>query len=182
MDEQDGDAQAAEGHLEALAPKMMAALELRREGEDEQATELLGEILKAEPRLAEARLELCHMAAQRSDWEEAEAQGRLAVETLRSGGQWTLDVEPAELMSFALNLLGEVLVRDLSEGDLLMTDRPAFEARWNEASGLFKEALESDNSNRDARSNCIHYRPMSEEPSGEGSELSSSSDAGSITE
>ena len=168
-----------EGHLEALAPKMMAAMDLRREGKDEEAAEALREILSQEPRLAEARLELCHIAASQSDWEEAEAQGRLAIEMLRGGGQWTLDLEPDELLSFALNLLGEVIVRCLEEGDLLMDDRPAFVARWNEASGYFRESLERDNSNKDARTNCIHYRPM---PEGQDPSSSSGEPTGSTTE
>jgi len=152
-----------EGHLDALAPKMLAAMNLRREGKDEEAAEALREILHSEPRLAEARLELCHIAATKSDWEEAEEQGRLAIETLRGGGQWTLDLESDELLSFALNLLGEVIVRCLEEGDLLMDDRPAFVTRWNEASNFFRESLERDNNNKDARTNCIHYRPMAED-------------------
>jgi tetratricopeptide (TPR) repeat protein len=138
-------------------------MDLRRDGKDEEAAEVLRAILSSEPRLAEARLELCHIAATRGDWEEAEEQGRLAIETLRSGGQWTLDLEADELLSFALNLLGEVIVRCLEEGDLLMDDRPAFVARWNEASGFFRESLERDNSNKDARTNCIHHRPMAED-------------------
>jgi len=151
-----------EVHLQELGPQLEQALALRGAGKDEEAIVLLREILKAEPRLAEPRLELSHIAASASDWREAEAQARLAVDTLRGGGQWTLDLEANELLSFALNLLGEVVVRGLEEGDLLMTNRPEFVERWNEASGFFREALEGDNSNKDARSNCIHYRPMEE--------------------
>jgi tetratricopeptide (TPR) repeat protein len=172
---------APEGHLDALAPKMMAAMDLRRDGKDEEAAEALREILRGEPRLAEARLELCHIAATRKDWDEAEEQGRLAIETLRGGGQWTLDLESDELLSFALNLLGEVIVRCLEEGDLLMDDRPAFVVRWNEASGFFRESLERDNSNKDARTNCIHYRPMAEDQDSSGSSSPGTS-TGSTTE
>jgi|GEM_PF-1914824 tetratricopeptide (TPR) repeat protein len=154
--------EAPEGHLDSLAPKMLHAMDLRRQGKDDEAVEVLTDVLRAEPRLAEARLELCHIAASKGDWEEAEGQGRFAVETLRGGGQWTLDLESNELLSFALNLLGEVIVRCLEEGDLLMDDRPSFVARWNEASEFFRESLELDNSNRDARTNCVHYRPMAE--------------------
>ena len=153
---------APESHLDLLAPRMMQAMQLRREGKDDAAVEVLNDVLRAEPRLAEARLELCHIAASKGDWDEAEGQGRFAVETLRGGGQWTLDLEADELLSFALNLVGEVIVRCLEEGDLLMDDRPAFVVRWNEASNLFRESLERDNSNKDARTNCIHYRPMRE--------------------
>jgi tetratricopeptide (TPR) repeat protein len=172
---------APEGHLDSLAPKMLQAMDLRREGKDDEAVEILTEVLRAEPRLAEARLELCHIAATNGDWEEAEGQGRFAVETLRGGGQWTLDLESEELLSFALNLLGEVIVRCLEEGDLLMDDRPAFVARWNEASEFFRESLERDNSNRDARTNCVHYRPMAEDQSSSG-DLASDTSTASTTE
>jgi len=162
---------APEGHLEALKPLMQQAMALREEGKDEEASKMLREILRAEPRLAEPRLELSHIAAAASDWPEAENQARMAVDALRSGGQWTLDLEPGQILSFALNLLGEVVVRDLEEGDLLMVDRPLFVTRWNEASNCFREALEQDNANRDARTNCIHYRPMDENQSVDSSSL-----------
>ena len=162
---------APEGYLEELQPLMRQAMALRDEGKDEEASKVLREILRSEPRLAEPRLELSHIAASACDWPEAENQARMAVDALRSGGQWTLDLEPSQILSFALNLLGEVLVRDLEEGDLLMVDRPRFVTRWNEASNCFREALEQDNANRDARTNCIHYRPMDENQSLESSSL-----------
>ena len=153
---------APEAHLQRLEPLLEKALSLRGDGKDEEAIGLLREILQADPRLAEPRLELSHIAAAEGDWQESETQARMAVEALRAGGQWTLDLEANEILSFALNLLGEVVVRGLEEGDLLMTDRAEFVARWNEASGFFREAWEGDKSNKDARSNCIHYRPMDE--------------------
>lgn len=146
--------------LDALAPKMVAALEARRAGEDSVAEKLLRDILRNEPRLAEPRLELAHLAAEREQWEEARTQAELAVTTLRAGGQWTLDVEPPALLSFALNLLGEVIVRWLEEGDLLLRDRPEFTRRWNEAAGLFADACRLDGTNDDARRNQTRYRPL----------------------
>jgi tetratricopeptide (TPR) repeat protein len=166
---------APEDHLQSLVPLMEKALRLRSEGNEEQAVAVLRDILRVEPRLAEPRLELCHIAAGEGRHDEAEAQARMAVEALRGGGQWTADLEADEILSFALNLLGEVIVRALEEGDLLMTDRPQFVSRWNEASQFFRESLERDNSNRDARSNVIHYRPMAEAQPSPGSESPGSS-------
>jgi len=166
---------APEDHLRSLVLLMEKALRLRSEGNEEEAVTVLRDILHVEPRLAEPRLELCHIAATQGRHDEAEAQARMAVEMLRSGGQWTADLEADEILSFALNLLGEVVVRDLEEGDLLMTDRPQFVSRWNEASECFRESLERDNSNRDARSNVIHYRPMDTSQPSTGSESPDSS-------
>lgn len=146
--------------LTALEPKMRLAMTAREQGNDAEAKRLFDEILKEEPRLAEPRLELAHMAAGTEDWEGAQSQARLAVEILKRGGQWTQDVAPEALLGFALNLLGELMVRPLEEGDLFLTDRPRFDASWNEASTLFGLAMAADPSNVDARRNATRYRRL----------------------
>lgn len=154
-------ARALEGAaLEALALRMKQAVELRQAGKDGDASRLLKDILKEEPRLAEPRLELAHISAMEEDWGEAQAQARLAVRTLRAGGQWTMDVEAGVLLAFALNLLGEVLVRPLEAGDLFLVDRARFEKVWNEAAAFFEEAKQLDPANEDARRNRARYRPI----------------------
>ncbi|MBN92481.1 MAG: hypothetical protein CL928_00190 [Deltaproteobacteria bacterium] len=154
------DAEAPEAHLESLEEAMTSALELRQQGKIQEAVRLFREILAAEPRLAEPRLELAHLAASSEDWEEAEAQARMAVQILRSGGQWILGLSGEQLLSFAVNLLGEVLVRSIESGDLIFRDKKRFNAIWNEAAALFVEAKALDPSNEDARSNSLHYRPI----------------------
>ena len=146
--------------LAELEPKLRMALAALEQGKENEAKKLFEEILQAEPRLAEPRLELAHMAAIAEDWEEAQSQARLAVEILERGGQWTEDVEPAVLLSFALNLLGELIVRPLEEGDLFLTNRPRFNSSWNEASEMFAKALEADDGNVDARRNATRYRAL----------------------
>ncbi|MCP4867662.1 MAG: hypothetical protein GY898_02965 [Proteobacteria bacterium] len=146
--------------LDALTPKMQTALELRQNGQHDRAEKLFREILRSEPRLAEPRLELAHLAAGREDWGEAQDQARIAVTTLIAGGQWTMDVDPAPLLSFAMNLLGETLVRAIEGGDLFLRDKDKFESVWNEASVLFTEAKKLDPTNEDARRNAVRYRPL----------------------
>jgi tetratricopeptide (TPR) repeat protein len=146
--------------LKALESKMRLAMSAREQGKDGEARELFEAVLKEEPRLAEPRLELAHMAALTEDWDEAQTQARLAVEILKRGGQWTQDVEPEVLLGFAINLLGELVVRPLEEGDLFLTDRPLFDASWNEASRLFALALEADPDNVEARRNATRYRRL----------------------
>ena len=145
---------------EALEPRMRTALALRQQGEDGKAQELLREIVHTDPRLPEPRLELAHLAAVRGDWLEAQAQARLGVQLLRAGGQWTADLPPSTLLAFAINLLGETVVRPLEEGDLFLVDRPAFVAAWNEAAALFDEAARLDPGNEEARRNGARYRPL----------------------
>ena len=148
--------------LPGLAKSMQKALKLREKGENARATTLFREILLAEPRLAEPRLELAWLAAEASDWDEAEQQARMAVEILEAGGQWNDDLSPPQLLAFALTMLGEVIVRPLEEGDLFLVDREGFTRRWNEAAELFSKAVELDGENEDARRNRSRYRPIPE--------------------
>ncbi len=146
--------------LATLEPKMRAAMKLREEGKDAAAETLLRAILRGEPRLAEPRLELAHILAVRGAWADAQEQARMAVDILRNGGQWTDDVGPNALLSFALNLQGEVQVRELEEGDLFLVDKEEFTQLWNGASVLFTEACELDGDNEDARRNRTRYRAL----------------------
>jgi hypothetical protein len=145
---------------EALEPKMKAALALREAGQNAKAADVLREIIHADPRLPEPRLELAHVAASRDDWEEAQTQARMGVSLLRAGGQWTADLPPSTLLAFAINLLGETVVRPLEEGDLFLVDQPAFVVAWNEAATLFQEAATLDPASEDARRNQARYRPL----------------------
>jgi hypothetical protein len=146
--------------LEALEPKMRKALALRQAGDEAAAVKLLRAILADEPRLAEPRLELAHLAVVAEAWEEAREQAAMAVEILRAGGQWILDLPPETLLSFALNLLGETVVRPLEEGDLFLVDREAFTTAWNGAAALFEEATKLDPDNEEARRNHTRYRAL----------------------
>ncbi len=154
-----------EEHLEAQIARWEQAMALRSAGQDDKAEALLREILKAEPRLAEPRLELVHIHAGRSEWQEAQAQAQFAIGVLRAGGQWLEALEPDVLLSFALNLLAEVLVRPLEEGDLFLEDRAAFSAQWNRAAVLFQEAHRLDPTNSDAAANLHRYAPLPQETS-----------------
>jgi tetratricopeptide (TPR) repeat protein len=153
---------APEPRLPELARTMTLALKLRADGRNDDAKKLLKEILAVEPRLAEPRLELAWIAAAKEDWEEAEEQARLAVEILEAGGQWSDDLDPDQMLSFALTLLGEVIVRPLEEGDLFLVDRAEFTEQWNEAAELFARAVKLDEENEDARRNRSRYRPIVE--------------------
>ena len=133
------------------------AMEARQEGDDSKARKCLRKLLKQEPRLAEPHLELGHMEIQRDDLDEAEVHVRMAVEILERGGQWIDDVKPSKLLSFAVNLLGEILFRRaerISAGD----DRQRFDDLWNEAAGCFTRATGLDPENGEAKRNAFDVR------------------------
>jgi tetratricopeptide (TPR) repeat protein len=146
--------------LDTLAMAFEKALDLRREGQEKRAELALHGILQIEPRLAEPRLELAHFALARGEADEAEEQARLAIETLRAGGQWTLDLPANRLLAYALNLLGEALSQRLETANELLDDRDAFLAAWNEAAALFDEAMSLDPTNDDAAENAQRVRPI----------------------
>lgn len=149
-------------HLADLAGRFEQGLELRRKGDTKGAQKAFQDILRAEPRLAEPRLELAHIATDAGDWEEAEAQARQSVEILRSGGQWIDSLQPQELLSFATNLLGEIIVREIEDSDTLIDDAEALQARWNEAATLFAAALLAWPTNTDAKRNSHRYPVLAE--------------------
>ncbi len=148
-----------DAHLIPLGRRLAEAMKLRSEGAADKALLVYHEILQVDPRLAEPRLELAHMAAEQEQWEEAEEQARAALDALRRGGQWTADVTESQLLSFAMNLLAEIIYRSVQDGDLIFRDEARFKARWNEAAGLFAEALRTDPENEDARYWASHVRP-----------------------
>ena len=81
------------------------------------------------------------------------------MDLLRRGGQWTADLPPERLESFATNLLAEVLYRSVQDGELIFRDEEGFKSRWNEAAALFARAVELDPENEDAKYWANHVRP-----------------------
>jgi tetratricopeptide (TPR) repeat protein len=147
--------------LGGLEERFAAAQEARAEGDDAGAERSLRAILAVEPRLAEPRLELAHIAASRGDFDEAEGQAQEAVEILRAGGQWTLDIDPDVLLAFALNLWGELILialEGIDSDDLDEAEVRRIKGRWMQARALFEEAHTLDPDNEDA---AINYTGMS---------------------
>lgn len=139
------------------------ALTAREQGRDEDAEKLLSELLRTEPRIAEAHLELAQMSVLKEDLEEAEARAREGVRILRSGGQWILAVSEEVMLAFALNLLGEVLVRRAQGDEMFLTKRPEFVSIWNEAAVVFEEAEKLDPDSEDIRYNRTHVQRVANE-------------------
>ena len=133
------------------------AVEARQQGDHEEARKLYKAILDTEPRLAEPRLELGHMEIEAGDIDEGIEHVRLAIAALEGGGQWIDGIEPATLLSFALNLLGEALFRQ-AEGLAHKDDQERFRELWNEAADVFARAVRLDPENVDAKRNAFSVR------------------------
>ncbi len=144
--------------MEELEGLWLAGIEARQEERDEDAAECFRKILATEPRLAEPRLELAHMALARGDLEEATEHARMAVDILGRGGQWIDDLQGPQLESFAHNLLGQILFEraELVAAD---PDQEVFEGLWSEAASAFARAVELDPDNIEARRNAVTVRP-----------------------
>lgn len=136
----------------------LAGVEARQEGREDDAADCFRKILAGDPRLAEPRMELAHMALARGDLEEAEEQARMAVDILGRGGQWIDDLEGHQLESFAHNLLGQALFEraEIAAAD---PDQDIFEDLWSRAAAAFQRAVELDPDNVDARRNAVTVRP-----------------------
>ena len=67
------------------------------------------------------------------------------------------------MLAFALNLLGEVLVRRAQADEMFLTRRPTFVALWNEGAALFEEAERLDPDSEDIRYNRTHVQRVANE-------------------
>lgn len=147
-----------------LAERFEEAMGKRREGKDDEAKSLLRKLLELEPRLPEPRLELAHIAFRDNDLDDAEGHVRVAVERLREGGQWTAALPANELLAYALNFLGEILIASTQaalDGEPKV-DKDAYLTAWNEAAKVFNEAHELDPRDERIAENRLRYRPIRE--------------------
>lgn len=146
--------------LDHLGEQLAQAVSLRNNGEVTAAEKVLRDILETEPRLAEPRLELAHIALSDNNLEEAENQARYAVELLRSYGPWTTVLTAHQLLSYALTLHGEVLSSVLDTSEDTLEDHDLLVARWDEIAALFAEAVKLDPKNEAAAGGAYRYRPI----------------------
>jgi tetratricopeptide (TPR) repeat protein len=115
-----------ETHLADLGPSFVEALKLRGEGSVDAAMEKLRAILKAEPRLAEPRLEVARILLELGQLEDAEAESREALRILESGGQWTDDLPENVVLAVGYALLGEVLKERASSDEVVFGPEDVF--------------------------------------------------------
>lgn len=154
-----------EQHLQELGPRFLAALEARRRGDIDTAAELLRQVLKTEPRLAEPRMELANILLSTGQIAEAEEEAREAIRILESGGRWTEDVEEHVLQSIAWGTLGEIIRTKADSDEVIFGDPDAFASMLGQARAAFDKALQLDPDNEHAAawSHELGVRPKGEE-------------------
>lgn len=136
-----------EAHLQPLEARFMQALDLVANGRIDAGVEGLQSILREEPRLAEPRLELARIWLDMDRLDDAEEEAREAIRILETGGQWTLDLSPQELMAHACTVLGEILHAKLETDDVIFGERARFEQLVSDARQLFQRAAALDPAN-----------------------------------
>lgn len=156
MSTESTDTTPLETHLQELEALFLAALEVRRRGNVDKAVELLSDVLKKEPRLAEPRLELGRIQLEMGRLDEAEAQTREALGVLKAGGQWVEDIPENVLLSLAHNQLAELLRRRAESDEVVFGDPEVFRALLKEAQSHFDEAGRLDPSNEHAGFFAFH--------------------------
>lgn len=153
-----------EVHLDGLADRFMAALKARRNGQVDQAAELLRSILAAEPRLAEPHMELAsiHLAVEQP--ELAVEHAREAVSLLEKGGQWTDDLPEHVVKSLSWNLLGESLKQVADQDSVVFGDAERWKTLMAEAKASFRRAAALDPDNQHASWSAFGFGPEEPEP------------------
>lgn len=127
--------------LEALFSQAMDA---RHAGDAAKCAELLRQIIKVEPRLAEPHLELGRIHLDADEYDDAEVESREALRFLTQGGQWVDDLNENQLLSIAHGQLGEVLRLQASQDAVIFGDPEAFKAIVKEAQHHASLSLDLD--------------------------------------
>jgi tetratricopeptide (TPR) repeat protein len=143
MDDNEVDAREQE-LLTGLEQRFLKALADKDEGRLDEAEDALRDILKVEPRLPEAHLELARLLLDTDRFTDAEPHAREAITWLEQGGQWTDEVPEEVLQALAHALLAEILRRRADDDDVIFGDPAAFRALVDEAKRHFARAAELD--------------------------------------
>ncbi|MCA9568535.1 MAG: hypothetical protein KC656_11865, partial [Myxococcales bacterium] len=95
--------------LDALGERYLLAVERVSTGDLDRAEDLLRDILRQEPRLAEPNLTLGRLLLDTQRLEPAEEHTRTALAILQDEGQWTEEVPEDVVLSIAHAQLAEIL-------------------------------------------------------------------------
>lgn len=151
--------EAESEQLERLAGQFSTALEAKANGKLDAAEELLRDLIKSEPRLAEPHLELARVLLDSDRLEPAEAEAREGLELLASTGPWTEALPPATLHGLAHALLAEILRRRADEDDVIFGDPAVFKGLIDEAREHFDLARKLDPSDEYASFHAVFLGP-----------------------
>jgi len=152
---------AEQAELERLSALFLTALNAKDAGKLDAAEELLRDIIKAEPRLAEPHLELGRILLDTDRLHAAEAQAREGLELLASTGPWTSELQPATVHAIGHGLLAEILRRRADEDEVIFGDPAEFKAILDEARSQFDLARKLDPTDEYASFHATFLGPRS---------------------
>lgn len=130
--------------LDELGERFLSAISLKDGGSIDRAEDELRAILRAEPRLAEPRMELARILLDTDRLDEAIEQARESLDHLEKHGSWTEDVEENIVRAIAHATLAESLRRKADEDDVIFGDPEVFRALVAEARSHFERAAALD--------------------------------------
>ncbi|MDP2306634.1 MAG: tetratricopeptide repeat protein [Pseudomonadota bacterium] len=152
-----------EGHLAALGPRFLAAMQKRTAGQVDAALEAFGDILKTEPRIAEPRMEIARIYLEMGRLDDAEAEVREAIRILELGGQWTEDLPEQVVLAVAWALYGEILKEKASSDEVVFGDPAVFTGLIEQSRAAFSRAAELDPSDRNSAVTAMELGEGAEE-------------------
>ncbi len=152
-----------EEHLAPLAIRFMNALERRRAGQLDRASEEPRSILRVEPRLAEPHMELASIHLAMEQPERGLEHAREAVRLLESSARWNEDLPENVLKSLAHNLLGEAM-RKMADQDSVVFGAPEkWKTLMEQAKHAFRTAAALDPENQHASWAAFGFGPQADE-------------------
>ena len=144
-----------EPHLAALGPRFLRGLAAREAGRVDEALQIFNQILLAEPRLPEPRMERGRIRLEMGQLDEAETDVREAIRVLESGGQWSEDVPENVVQALAWGLLGEVLKEKASTDEVVFGDEEVFRTLIAQSRLAFARAAELDPTDANSEVNAL---------------------------
>ncbi len=139
-----------DSHMEGLDSQFIMAMEQMQAGHIDRAAELLRNILKVEPRLAEPHLELARILLDTRQLDEAAEHAAESMRILEAGGQWIDDLPDNVVLSAAYGLFAEIRRQQASVDEVVYGNPEAWAALMNEARAAFNRAHELDSDNEHA--------------------------------
>ncbi len=139
-----------EEHLDGLGAQFLGGLKRMEQGDVDGAAEEFRRILKAEPRLAEPRIELSRILIETGQLREAEAEVREAIRILDGGGLWLDTLPEDQVKSVAFGMLAEALRRLAETDDVVFGDPDTWRSIVDESHAAFRKARELDPENSHA--------------------------------
>lgn len=130
--------------LEALGERFTLAMQRLAGGDVDGGEDLLREILRQEPRLAEPQLSLGRILLDTARLDVAEEHTRTALRLFEEQGPWTEEVPENVLLAIAHAQLAEILRQRADDDDVIFGDPDAYHALVKDSQEHFTKASTLD--------------------------------------